>query len=321
MTHIHARMRMLVALAMIGGFVPRGFAATPEPSPTPPPAGIRTDFGDVLIENLGIGQTYNLRDLAGTPLKVTNAGIETINLVMDVLIPTPDTIKSYKKEQGFKPIPDISWVTLTQTQFIVPSGQSAYTDVLINIPNDPSLYGKKFQANIYSRTTGLGMVNLAVWSYIQITIVKSPEDQAMIEKNRKHGIVESMDYTLLPDKLIIPNVPLGKTFDIKKETRKTITIANSGEKAIELRAKVIPVSDTPLNLQPGYETPDLSWLSVKDKTFTVEGSSFYDPGLSLKIPNDPALKGKKYMFILKVEPANPDVVGVTYFGKIFVEVQ
>jgi hypothetical protein len=291
-----------------------------EPSPTPAAAGVRTDFGDVQIDNLGIGRTYNLRDLAGTPLKVTNIGGNTVNLVMSVEIPTNDMITPNRRELGFKPIPSIDWVTLSQSQFLVPAGESAYTDVIIKIPDDPSLYGKKFQASIYSRTTGSDFLNVGVWSHLQLVIAPSPEAQAEIEKNRKHGVVGNMEYTLLPDKLVIPGLPLGARYDIKSQLKRTMMIANSGADPIELSVKVVPIGDTPIGLQTGFHEGRPEWLHVKSATVTVDGSSFFDPGLSLELPADKSLAGQQLMWIVKVAPANPEVVGVTYYGKIYAEV-
>ncbi len=318
MTRIHPKLLAAVFAAMIAAPT---FAAEPvNPQATPTPAGgIRTDFGDVQIDNLGIGRTYNLRDLAGTPMKVTNTGADTINLVMSAEIPTDAMITPIRKELGYKPVPTIDWVTLGQTQFIVPSGESAYTDIIIKIPDDPSLYGKKFQADIFSRTSGAEFLNMGVWSHLQLTIAGSPEAQAAIEKNRKHGVLGNMEYTLLPDKLVIENVVIGKTLDIKKELKRTMMVANSGADSIELSLKPVPIGDTPLSLQTGYEEGNLDWLAIKSGRLKVEGSSFADPGFTLKIPNDKSLAGKKLMWVVKVAPASADVVGVTYYGKLYVE--
>lgn len=284
--------------------------------------GIRTDFGDVLIENLGIGQTYNLRDLAGTPLKVTNTGLDTVNIVIDVHIPPEEFITPNRKELGYKPIPDVNWVSLTQSQFVVPSGESAYSDVIIKIPNDPALYGKKFQASIYSRTNEKRFLNLGVWSHLCMTIIPSKEDQEAREKNQKRGTIGNMEYTLLPDKLVILNAPLGRKMDIKKEIKKTMMLVNSGTDPIEIRMKVIPIGSTPLSLQSGYIEPkDSGWLKLKSDVYTVDGTGFTDPGLTLDLPKDPSLSKKKIMFVIKVEPANPDIIGVTYYGKVYVEVE
>ena len=317
------RTRNLLRLALLATLAaaPARGQSSPEPSPQPA-GGIRTDFGDVLIENLGIGRSYNLREIAGRPMKVTNSGAGTINLIMDTQIPTDAMITEIRRELGFKPIPSIDWVTLSRSQFVLPPGESAYTDVIINIPDDPSLYGKKFQASIYSRTTGDGFLQLGVFSHIQMTIVKSPEVQKQQDENRKRGFVGSMEYTLLPDKLVVTNVPQGKRIDIRKDLGRSIMIANSGAEAIELRAKVVRVGDTPLSLQAGYEEPsDLGWLSLASKVYRVEPASFTDPGLVLELPKKPALSGKRLMFVIKVEPADPEVVGVTYYGKVYVEVK
>jgi hypothetical protein len=214
-----------IALAGWLGILPLMAEEVTEP---PRAGGIRTEFGDVLIENLGIGRTYNLRELAGTPMKVTNTGLQTIDLRIDVTIPGEDFIKQGRLEKGFEPIPAVDWVSLSQSQFMVPSGASAYTDVIIKIPDDPSLYGRKFQASIFSRGVNRGFLNLGVWSHLMMTIVKSPEEQKKAEENRKRGVVENMEYTLLPDKLVISKAPLGKSVEIKSLGR-SIRIANSGE--------------------------------------------------------------------------------------------
>ena len=319
MTPTQRRILAVTLAALIAAPLGAAGPQTPETTPTPS-GGIRTDFGDVQIENLGIGRTYNLRDLAGTPMKVTNTGTTTMNLVMSVEIPKMEMITPNRRELGFKPIPAVDWVSLGQTQFVVPAGESAYTDVIIKIPNDPSLYGKKFQASIYSRTTDSDFLNIGVWSHLQLKIAESPEVQAQIEKGHKRGVVGNMEYTLLPDKLVIENLEIGKTTDIRERLKKSIMIANSGSDPIELSIKVVPIGDTPLSLQTGFEEGPTSWLSVKSPVVTVGAASFADSGLVLKIPNDISLAGEQFMWIVKVAPANPDVVGVTYYGKIYAEV-
>ena len=288
----------------------------------PAPRGLRTDFGDVLIENLGIGRSYNLRDIAGVPLKVTNTGIDTEDILIDVHVPSADMVKKAHRDMGYKPIPSIAWVTLSQSQFIVPSKESAFTDVIINIPDDPTLYAKKFQASIYSRTTGKGQLNVGVWSHIFINIIPSPEDQKKSEENRKRGIVANADYTLIPDKVILLQTPIGRSIDILEEIKRTIKIANSGTTPVELKLKVVPIGRTPLSLQEGYEEPaNINWLKITRETITVEPDAFEDPGLILTLPKDPQLHQKKLMFAIQVELADPSLIGVTYYGKVYVEIQ
>jgi hypothetical protein len=168
---------------------------------------------------------------------------------------------------------------------------------------------------------GTNFLQVGVWSHLQITIVRSPEEQAQMEKNHKNGVVANMDYTLLPDKIVIENCPLGRVYDVKKELKKTMMIANSGENPIKLRVRQVAIGDTPLSLQTGYEIPKPEWLHLKSDIIDAEPSSFVDPGLSIDIPKNAAFNNKKYMFVIKVEPADPKVIGVTFYGKIYVQTQ
>jgi hypothetical protein len=256
------------------------------------------------------------------PFRVKNTGAATIDLQVDVNVPQDSMIGKQRKQLGYKAIPSPDWIKLTQTKFIVPSGESAITDILITIPNDPALYGKKFQASLYSRTIGEGALNVGVWSHLLIDVALSPEEQARIEKNRKKGLPTGMEYSLLPDKLVLENFPIGKKVAIRKAFRRTIMLANSGTINAQLKATVIPIKESPLTLQLEYEAPpDVTWMKLGRTLFDIEPSNFEDPGIEISLPNDPSIKGKKYMFVIKVEPSDPDITGVTYFGKIYIDVE
>ena len=54
--------------------------------------GLRTHLGEVVVENLQIGQTYNLKDLANLSLMVVNTSEYRVKLQMDVL--SPDEVES-----------------------------------------------------------------------------------------------------------------------------------------------------------------------------------------------------------------------------------
>ena len=50
--------------------------------------GLSCSIGEVVIENLKIGQTYSLRTLANLPLSLTNTGDESVVVRVDPLRPT-----------------------------------------------------------------------------------------------------------------------------------------------------------------------------------------------------------------------------------------
>jgi len=309
---------VLVALILQGSFI---FAQDQVKEKEDQEFGISTDFGDVLIDNLGIGRTYNLREIAGTPLKVKNKSSNTINLFIDVNIPTEKMITEKRKNMGVQPIPSLAWVQVGQSEFILPPGETAFTDVLITIPDDTSLHGKKFQASIHSRTTGKNFIQLGVWSHVMFSIIQNPEDQAKMEKNQQRGIRKTADFTLLPDKIYVTNVPRGRPVDVRKEFKKTMKITNIGENPVELSVKVIPIAYSPLSLQTGFEEGSSSWLRAEKELFQLDVDSVVDPGWILSIPNDPKLSGRKFMFVVKVEPSDKEVIGFTFYGQFYVEVE
>ena len=112
-------------------------------------AGLKTYFGEVVVQNLRIGQTYNIRDLVNLPLEVVNTSDYPVDLVMQVEYPLggPQLRKEYE------PIPSTDWIKLTETYFTVEPGASAITDVIISIPDDEKYLGKKYQVNIRSEMT------------------------------------------------------------------------------------------------------------------------------------------------------------------------
>ena len=286
-----------------------------------PALGLSTDFGTVLIENLGIGKSYNLREIAGTPLKVKNRSTSVVNLKIEVTVPTDKMITRKRRNLGYRELPSLSWVRVANEEFILPPNETAFTDVIITIPDDPSLYGKKFQASIHSKTVGKNFLQLGVWSHIIFSIVESPEAQAKMEENRKRGLKKSAEFSLLPDKVYISKAPLGKKYDIRKENKRTIKIANIGEHPVNLELQTIWVKDSPISLQSGFEQGHPTWLTPKKKSIHLDVDSVVDPGWTLHLPDDPGLSGKNLMFAVKIQPVNEDMVGFTFYGRFYIEVE
>jgi hypothetical protein len=112
--------------------------------------GLSTGFSEVTLEELKVGREYSTREVAGLPLVVVNTGKEPIDLKIELLMPEPTELK-----EGYKPIPDLGWIRLEETEFrnIQPK-EAAETDVHISIPDDDTYRGKKYQVFIWSHTVG-----------------------------------------------------------------------------------------------------------------------------------------------------------------------
>ena len=129
--------------------------------------GLSTTFVEVRLRNLKPGKTYSIREESGRLLIVKNT---TESTTVDIGIDAEKPV-DYNLVPGYEPIPDLSWVVIESNYFkAVGPGQSAQTDILINIPKDNKYAGKKYQVYIYSHTAGSEMMRMGIMSRILIDI-------------------------------------------------------------------------------------------------------------------------------------------------------
>lgn len=130
--------RILLGWIIAFVFIPAAFAG-----------GLRTTFGEVLVENLPLGKTYSMEKEAKLPLIISNTSSQEVDLEIEVLLPQEDELK-----EGFEPIPDIDWIEIKEKEFVVEPDESARTDIVISLPDDEKYLGKRYQVFLWSHTTG-----------------------------------------------------------------------------------------------------------------------------------------------------------------------
>ena len=98
-------------------------------------SGLRTPFGEVIVRNLKIGQTYSMHKLLNLPIRVVNTGEEMVDLRIE-------TVHSTALNPGYEEIPSLDWVRVESGTFTVRPNREAVSDLIITIPNDPALLGR-----------------------------------------------------------------------------------------------------------------------------------------------------------------------------------
>ena len=104
--------------------------------------GIKFNYTRIFVENLPIGNTISMKKIAKLPLRITNKFSEPMLVVFSLEKPVNDLIP------GFEAIPDTGWVTTEYKSITVPALAEIESDVIIRLPDDAKLLGKKFQVNI-----------------------------------------------------------------------------------------------------------------------------------------------------------------------------
>jgi len=276
--------------------------------------GLRTQLGEVVIENLQIGQTYNLKELANLQLIVTNSGETQVDLQMEVLLPDSGELR-----QGAAAIPDPSWIALSQDLFKLGPNQNAISDIIISIPDDDQYLGKKYQVNIWSHTLGGRSMNVAVGLKSRIIFttdtVKADVDQLLTRSNA------SVDFTMTPEEIYLDNVPLGKNYDIGEKAGIILTVTNRGEREQVFMLQSRSVANSSATLTGDYiDTPDATFLSFDKNEFTLPPNGTTTIKMYLEFPAKEEHIGKKYMFIIRAYTLG-DKVTTGVYSRLYASIQ
>ncbi len=270
--------------------------------------GLRTQLGEVVIENLQIGQIYNLADLVNLTLRVTNTAEYAVGLRMDLLIPDDVELK-----HEAEPIPDLSWITLSCDSFSLASGQEAVSEIAIAIPGEEQYLGKRYQFSIWSHTVpdSEGGMFLATGLKSRIIFTTDtvradlPSGLEMPSGNAAFGV--------LPTELDLYQVPVGTRYDIRMNTGTALLIKNPTDDELRLKLYSRTVGGSLASLEPGWEdTPDAGYLTFDANEVRIPPRAERAINPYLLVPEEARLQGKKLMFLIHVCDETRQVITGVY---------
>jgi len=122
--------------------------------------GLRTTFTEVTLHQVQIGQSVRLR----VPLTITNTGATSTRIKVDAVKPAPVEILD-----GYEAIPDPSWIRFERDTFTVEPNETEQTVVILDVPYDVAVLGKRYQVTIYSRSIS-GMIGVGFRSRVLFSI-------------------------------------------------------------------------------------------------------------------------------------------------------
>ena len=263
--------------------------------------GLSTHLGEAVIENLQIGQTYNLKNLANLRLIVTNTSDYAVDLKMDVLLPGSSELKN-----GAIPIPDTSWVKLSQNFFTLGPNEKASSDIIISIPDDDRYLGKKYQVMIWSHTVGGKAMFLAYGLKSRIILttdtVKADDGEAITSSDA------TVNFRLSPQEMFLDDVELGKVYDVEERAGLILKIANPGDREQVFKLQSRTVANSVATLTKEYnDAPDATYLSFSESEFVLPPN-----GNKLNFPPKREYSGNRYMFIIHAYSAGEKITTGVY---------
>jgi len=268
--------------------------------------GLSTQLGEVVVENLKIGHTYSLKDLANLPLIVTNNCDNKVDLKMEVLAPEFSELRN-----NSEPIPDPSWIRVDKDFFELSPGEKAISDITISIPNDEEYFGKKYQAMIWSHTVGGKGFVLAYG--LKTGVIFTIDTTREAEEDTTTFTKANLSFNLSPEEIYLENIKTGKLYDVWKMNSLTLKIINSSDQKATYKLKSLNAKNSCATLTKGYEdAPDASFLKFSEEEFTVSPYGTKEIKMYLDFPRKKEYRGRKYMFVIYASIPDQKVVAGVY---------
>lgn len=282
----------------------------------PATMGLRSKFAEVHVEKLKIGKTYSLAELVNLPLRVTNTGTESLDLGIEVVAPRV----AGEFREGYEPIPDTRWIRVERSSFTVPPGIEAATDVIISIPNDPALLGRRFVVYIWTHSENLSNTGIGLKGRLLLSISsqKPSDDELKAKLARKR--TANLNFSLSPMEITLAGVKAGRTAEVMDaEKNAPVVLVSPNAESLTFRLMPVPVWETSLTAPSGFEAvPDARWLEIGNPTIKMKPFSIEPLKLGVKVPDEERFKGRKFMLLMRAEILDQDMPAYAYV-KIFVE--
>ncbi len=253
--------------------------------------GISTTFTEVVVRNLSIGKDSAIGQKVGRQLRVRNRGENSIELKMEVLVPSKSELK-----QGYEPIPDASWIELEKDYFSVEPSENAVTDVIVTIPRDKKYLGKKYQAYIWSHTVGKGKLPIALGLKSRLLLEISEKERDLSEE-----FAGRFDFAVFPDEMVLKNVKIGGVCDIKKVVGKVLEVKNLSRYPHIYEIRSISAERAGIGVENGYEDcPHPDFLTFNKSKFGLKRKKKSKVKMCLNFPKREEYAGKKYIFVVRI---------------------
>ena len=270
--------------------------------------GLSTQLGEVVVENLQIGQTYNLKELANLRLIVTNTSEYGVDLRMDISLPDSSELR-----KGAEPIPDTSWVNLSQSLFKLGPAEKASSDIVLSIPDDDQYLGKKYQVTIWSHTLGGSGSGMFLAYGLKTRIIFTTDTVKAAKSEVVTSSDASVDFTLKPEEVFLDNVELGKIYDVEEKTGLVLKITNPSEREQTFMLQSRTVGNSVATLTSEYQdTPDASYLKFSESEFVLPPKGTKSINMYLEFAPKAKYSGKRYMFVIHAYTVNEKVTTGVY---------
>lgn len=276
-------------------------------------AGLKTQFGEVVVQGLKIGKTYSLHKLVNLPLRLVNTGDAEMEVYVTAIQPSAAVLRP-----GYDVIPSTAWIKVEKEVLYIGPNREGATDIEIAVPNDTALLGKRIQVDFWSRTRDvMAPVAVGIQSHLLIHIDSTPPTEEELKAKYVDETLANLDFTVLPMSTDVGVLPVGRDVDLRKERKLSLKLINPNDRALNFRVRPVPVWESLARPPAGTEAAfDANWLKPGKELVKIEGNSIGEVSLTVHIPDEERTRGRRFLLLLAVEVLEQKI-STRVYSKIF----
>lgn len=259
---------------------------------------LSTEFVEVLVEGVPLGARFVLD---AKPVEMRNGGSIEMKVRYDAVVPMPSEMRA-----GYEPIPDAAWVSFEPRAFTLSPGGTSVGKVVLYIPDDPALVGRRFQVmlHLHTDTSQPGLLGVGLKPRFLFT-VKAKGDR--------------------PDRVVVNPSPLARLLPYEFGAATGSLFFDCGKvkaenfQGEELTYEVMPAVEgiRRITVDPG-ETPlpDPAWLETSPRVLVLQPYTSGEFAVTARLPVTPEVFGKTYVTALHAVARRASAKPVEVWNKV-----
>ncbi len=302
--------RRLIAAAGVAAVLAAGTAVVDRADATT----ISTNYAEVYVDNLKPGASYNLSEVADFPMWVGYRGDAPVELSVESVMPMESELK-----KDYEPIPDPSWISVSQSGLSLLPDENANIDVTITIPNDEKYLGKKYQGYLkVSSVPQKGQENgvavaLALKGRVLFSIAAKPATEEEMRELKKKKARASQGVIITPERFAV-ELAGGLSKAVVTEDV-PLKIINSSREKVAITIEAVEPDASGVSLPRGYAKGNREDVVFSRKKLSVKPDGIENVEIQL---NSKGTEVEKSFYVTRVS-IKSSTLDVVKFVKIYAD--
>jgi hypothetical protein len=243
--------------------------------------GLRMNYSRIAVDNLPIGHAVSMKRLANLPLKVGNN--YDFPIEVQVSIRYPATLRP-----DYEPVPDTNWVRPEWHAVEVEPGAEREMDMVIMLPDDEGLHGRRFQADVHVLTVGKRGVRGVRTGYeitgnLLFSVAPERNDVAL------HAALENPAdgaFVLDPPRVDVFGAAPGLLMPILARGKNPVRLVNGSSETQTYEFEAVPLERSAYNADFGSQPMDPRGLLLPMSSCTLNSSGGTNLEFAVQVPAD-----------------------------------